>query len=465
MSPTHLSPESLFDALQAMPACNGVVVGLSGGLDSVVLLHCLVQLRQQNRLSAPLRALHINHGLSARSGNWQVHCEQLCEQLQVPLNSYSLDLSAYSGAGGSDKPGGLENAARNQRYQAFARQLDVHEALLLAHHRDDQMETLLLRLMRGAGPRGLAGMPRLRAVGQGFVFRPLLDFNRRALQDYAEHHQLRWVDDESNADTGFDRNYCRHTLLPLVAARWPAYRDSWSKSAALQREADALLQDLARMDLALLQTPQRNELQLDALTQLSAARQRNVLRYWLDTFALPEPGWHDLHQLTEAIIPKALETNAAWHGENYRILSFKNRLVLLQARPDVDPTTNYRWNPLTEPVLALGDNGALHARPCRVDEQHLGLTLRDTLHVRYRQGGERCRLRGRPGKSLKKILQEQGIAPWQRERLPLVYAGDELLCVPDIGVSEQAATAAAPLHVITWQQPNWGPAARTRTAS
>lgn len=450
------SPGTLRAALQSMPASHAGMVGFSGGMDSVVLLHALVQLRAQDALAFNLRALHVNHGLNPRAGQWQAHCAALCREWDVPFASVALDLAEAMRAGT-----GIENAARNARYAAFTEQLGEREALLLAHHRDDQIETVLLRLMRGAGPRGLAGMPMLRTLGSGFLFRPLLSFDRSALVAYASEQQLHWVEDESNNATQFDRNYCRHKVLPLIEARWPAYRDSWSKSATLQAEADILLQELAEADLGKILGAACNELRLDDFTQLGKPRQRNLLRHWLRQLQLPEPGWNDLQQLTEAVIPAAANSGASWQADGYCITRYQDRLFALRTLEAIDRDATLEWNPVTQPILKLPHNGSLRARPSSgsADDARLAVAVSGTLHVRYRDGGESLRLKGRPHKSLKKILQEQGIAPWCRERLPLLYVDDELICIPGTGATELIATEDAVQLVIEWQRPDWIPVA------
>ncbi len=460
-------------ALEPMLPCNSVLIGLSGGLDSVVMLHALVHLRAAGELPFNLRAMHVHHGLNPAATAWQQHCATLCQQWEVPLVSTHLNLSEFVQAGT-----GIENAARTARYAAFSAQLGTAEVLLLAQHRDDQMETLLLRLMRGAGPRGLGGMPRSRSLGAGMLFRPLLQFDRSELLGYAHHQQLQWVDDDSNAAQQFDRNYCRHTLLPLIEARWPQYRASWSKSIALQSEADVLLQELAEADLQQLRVIQdktlqatsahdlRNALPLEALLSLSLPRQRNLVRRWFVQLGLPEPGWNELQQLVTEVMPTVRDSKASYSGAGYSVVRYKNQLLVLRALNPIDRHAAMTWSPGQQPDFVLPDNGYLVARPSNNDrqDQQLAVTVTGTLQVRYRQGGETCRLRGRPDKSLKKLLQEQGIAPWYRERLPLIYAGDELICVPGIGATDgnratAASTSTTPHIVIEWQPPDWMPGA------
>lgn len=440
--------DNLHSSLQPMPTCKSAMLALSGGMDSVVLLHGLGELSKQGRLDFDLRAMHVNHGLQQEADQWQQHCEVLCRQLAIPFLSERVEL----GSGDAAPLASLENAARLARYAAFAAQLQTGEALLLAHHRDDQMETLLLRLMRGSGSRGMGGMPRTRALGAGFLYRPLLDFDRSALQDYAQQQRLKWIDDKSNQDTRFDRNYCRHRLLPGIEERWPGYRDSWSKSAILAAEAEVLLQELAAIDLQTIATERDAAVNVTELQCLSAARQRNVLRHWLQRLGLPEFGWNQLQQLSNEVIAADPGGSASIGGEGFQLTRYKNYLYALQQIPAVDVSQQLDWNPVACAELELPANGSLLAKPVAGEGLRLATDFR--LSIRYRSGGESCRLPGRPNKSVKKLLQENQVEPWYRDRLPLLYVGQELACIPGIGVCE--AHAAQPGEsgiVVDWSRP------------
>ncbi|WP_404940808.1 tRNA lysidine(34) synthetase TilS [Pseudomonas chlororaphis] len=252
-------------------------IAFSGGLDSTVLLHLLAQLRQRHRLP-PLTAIHVHHGLQAAADAWPEHCRTQCEALGVPLQIVAVQV----------QPGAsLERAAREARYAAFEEAAGGNELLLTAQHRDDQAETLLFRLLRGAGVRGLSAMPASRALGQGHLLRPLLDVSRDELERYARDHQLHWIDDPSNQDRQFSRNYLRHQVFPLLTARWPQAASSMARSAAHLREARELLDELAIIDLRAAALGVEFEwlglpsLALAPLVGLSEARQRNALSHWL----------------------------------------------------------------------------------------------------------------------------------------------------------------------------------------
>ena len=440
------------------------LLGLSGGLDSVVLLHAMTRLRERSGGSLQLRALHINHQLQEQSATWAQHCATLCESLAVEFSSIEVTINASAG---------IENAARQARYYEFEAALREDEVLLLAHHRDDQMETLLLRLIRGSGSRGLSGIPASRELGRelggepgreqgrGRLIRPLLGIDRDELLLYAEAAKLSWVEDGSNEDESFDRNYCRHTLLPLIEARWPGYRESWSKSAVLARESEALLQELAAMDLVAIATESRSVVSRDKLLALSATRRRNVLRFWLEGLGVEELGWHQLHQLNDEVVPSS--TASVLIG-GCRLHCYRETLHALAAaalETDVASEDLSGLSPLSSfsQLLAmpseveLTNNGSLSFT--EASGEGVAVDKLGAMTIRYRQGGEAVRLLGRPNKSLKKILQEVEMQPWLRSRIPLLYSGDELAYIPGIGVSEAwAAKDGEAACLIDWQQPD-----------
>jgi tRNA(Ile)-lysidine synthase len=253
-------------------------IAFSGGLDSTVLLHLLAHLAKTQSLPA-LSAIHVHHGLQVAADAWPQHCQSVCDALGIALQIVRVKVQAGAS---------LEQAAREARYAAFGDVTLADDLLLTGQHRDDQAETLLFRLLRGAGVRGLSGMPIQRPMGQGRLVRPLLDVTRAELEAYAKAHQLSWIEDPSNQDRQFSRNYLRHQVMPLLTSRWPQAQASMARSAAHLREAQGLLDELAQIDLAQAATPSEFEwlglpsLELAPLMKLSVARQRNLLSHWLE---------------------------------------------------------------------------------------------------------------------------------------------------------------------------------------
>ncbi len=401
-------------------------------MDSVVLLHAVKECLAGD---GGLRALHVNHGLQADSDEWEKFCRDLCRRWDVPLSVRAVTVPE-SGAS-------LENRARIARYEAFSKALAPGECLLLAHHLDDQMETMLLRLSRGAGTRGLSGIPARRKLGKGAIVRPLLRCPRKALADYVKAQDLRWIEDASNRNTDFDRNFCRHEILPAIERRWPDFRREWERSRSLIAESHELLTELAQLDLECCAGTTKHQLRLDALRQLSAPRLHNTLRHWIEKeiHSPADPG--KLRSLPHQLIAPDHATNAAIDFRSHQVRRFKNELYLVPDLPPTDPETNLTWDLSSQPQFELPGNGSLRAVPTA----DWGLAGK-SYEIRYRRGGETCRLARRPTKSLKKILNESCIEPWLRNRLPLLFDGNNLAAIPGIGVAEPAASQ--PGYRIEW---------------
>ncbi|MEK7260294.1 MAG: tRNA lysidine(34) synthetase TilS [Pseudomonadota bacterium] len=439
--------QSLSAQLAGIPEGSRLVVAFSGGLDSSVLLHALHRLRQSHPAAFVLAAIHVNHGLSPNASVWQRFCEDSCAALGVALSVERVHIARDTGAS-------LENLARQHRYAAFERCLHPGDLLVMGHHLDDLAETFLLRSLRGSGPRGLAAIPVTRKLGCGTLMRPLLGVTRQALEDFARAQQLQWIDDESNESTLFDRNYCRHELLPAIARRWPAYRENWKRSAELCAEAEVLLEELAAQDYALAATEEDSVLELKAFDRLSHARQRNLLRYWLRRQQVADPGWNVLQNIVTELLPAAVDAQpeVSWEdlgdigdeagsadrpvgsGSVRRVVRrYRDRLYLLNVAPPLSDQGGHDWVPPAP--LVLPGNGTLRVSVGQ-GKGVRPLPEGTVLQIRYRHGGEHCRLAGRRTRPLKKILQEAAVLPWLRERLPLLYAGDELVCIPGVGVCE-----------------------------
>lgn len=416
--------------MQDIPAQTSLCVALSGGLDSVVLLHALHQLNNFLRI----RAIHINHGLSTNANRWQQQCEAICQQLKTPLTVVRVDVEAAMAEHGE----GLENSARNLRYEAFESLVNEDEILLLAHHLDDQLETLLLRLMRGAGLKGLAAIPARRVLGKGELYRPLLHAQKTELMEYGRHLGLQWSDDESNQDSQFDRNFCRNEVLPLLEKRWPGYRSAWSKSLQLIGEGDELTDTLGGIDLEEAKTEAETVLDLRLLQALSKARRKNCLRFWLRKVGIGEPGWTKLETLVNELGRDDVGNRVLLETKRYQLVSHEGFLHLLRAsvallNPDQE------WQLDADSAYALANNGKLQLEPggtLLVDRAKI-----QRLQIRYREGGEHLKLPGRPNKSLKKLFQESTIKPWLRQQVPLLFAGEDLVFVPGVGAAEAYAVA------------------------
>lgn len=427
-----LNPSQIF---QSLPPDRPLWLALSGGLDSMVLLQLLIE---QGR---PFTAIHVNHQLSPNAGTWQQHCQQACAQSGIPLRVETVQVQ---------KAGqGLEAAARTARYAAFARHMAPDHILLTAHHADDQAETLLLRLLRGTGVAGLAAMRSCAPLAVGEVWRPLLALRRSQLEAYARARALRWVEDESNADDGLARNYLRNQVMPVLGRRWPDFEQRWGQTAAHCAEAQSLLDELARQDLAAAPAPVcrlGEALPLALLTRASAARARNLLRYWLGQRGLV-PEQPQLAELLTQLCDGAQDAEPVIQLATHSLRRHAAAVYLLPALQPV-PDQPRRLQPGDR--LAWG-NGELWLAPCAGG---LELPAAGYFSVRPRQGGERCHPEHRPrSQSLKKCLQEVALPPWLRDQLPLLYDDGALLAVGDLWCEKAAPRAGGQGWRLVWQLP------------
>ncbi len=418
--------DSLLDALPR----TGVTrywLAYSGGLDSHVLLHALHGLiARQPGLT--LSAVHVHHGLRPEADQWAAHCLAVCAALEIPCQV--LHVQARPAAGESP-----EDAARRARYQALQGVVGTGDCLLTAHHQDDQAETLLLQLLRGCGVAGLAGMPVCAKFGAGQLARPLLTHSRAELRDYAERHSLRWVEDGSNAETGYDRNYLRHEILPRLRARWPATAAALTRSAGHCAAATDLLQTLATQDLAGLRGPVSGTLMIDRLQALDAARQDNVLRVWLRELGLPTPSTAHLRQLRCELLTAAVDAMPCVRWPGAELHRYRKLLYAMTPLTAHDAGQVLDWD-LQQPLTLPGGAGRLHVA---LSSGHgLDAALRgQRISVRFRHGGEICKPVGRGHHhDLRKLFQEAGVPPWRRERVPLLYVDGELAAVVGFWVCE-----------------------------
>ncbi|NKB46321.1 MAG: tRNA lysidine(34) synthetase TilS [Legionellales bacterium] len=396
-------------------------VGYSGGLDSTVLLHWLTTQYPVDRITA----VHINHQLHPAANDWQAHAQQFCQHLGVNWQCQTVQVSTDAGQS-------LEEAARIARYEAFASQVPPGGHLLLAHHRQDQLETMLLQLLRGSGVQGLAAMPTIRCWRQRSVHRLMLTVSRADILHYAQTHQLHWIEDATNHDLTFARNQLRHQLIPMMQRYWPGAEQTITRSAHLCGEAAELLQDLAALDYAGCQHFNRHQLLITPLRRLSPARQRNVLRYWIAQLGYRAPNYDKLIALQTDLLLARLDANPIVRWGTVEVRRYRDILFVHPLLSPIDTSEYWQWD-LTQPLKLPGTLGQLTAIQVAAD-QPLGTDLpmgETQVTVRLRQGGESCYLPGRAGRrSLKKLFQTWGIPPWQRDRLPLIFYQDQLIGIP-----------------------------------
>lgn len=400
-----------------------IKVAYSGGLDSSVLLHALALLRNSHPLT--LAAVHVDHGLHADSAAWAEACAGVCRNLNVP---FTVRRVAVTGIGAD----GLEAAARRARYAALAEDLASGEVLLTAHQRDDQAETVLLQLLRGSGLAGLAAMPARAPFGAGERVRPLLRFPRASLRAYADRNHLTWIEDPSNGDLRLRRNFLRAEILPGLLRHWPEAGAALSRAATHAAEAMQLLDELAGNDLAACLGGDRRypaALSIAALNTLTPARQRNLLRAWLRTQGFLAPSARHLETVLGQArhAPQSRQSCVRWPG--VEIWRYRDLLVAVPGQTPPDPELVADWD-LDRPFEIRGI-GRLHTLPSTTPDAPRIRAVR-RLRVQLRRGGEILQLPGRRHHhALKKLIQAAGIPPWERGRLPLFYAGDQLVAVAD----------------------------------
>ena len=417
-----------------------LVAGLSGGVDSVVLLDILA--RVARKLRCRLSALHVNHQLSPNARRWEAFCRRLCRTRGIPFRSARVEVR---------RGDSVEAAARAARYAVFTHQ--PCEYVVLGHHRDDQVETLLLQLLRGAGVKGLTGMPVLRKAGARHaspsVLRPLLDVTRDEILEYARKRRLEWIEDESNQDMYFLRNFVRHEVLPVIARRFPAYRATLARAAGHLAEAARVLDELAAADAA--GELADGTLSIAALRRLRPARGRNLLRYLLASHGVTMPNADRLDEALRQALTAKQDARVLVELGDFTLRRHAGRLHLVRARGVPPAHFEKLWR--GEKKMALPELGGVltlaRATGAGISLSRLGGGV---VTIRLRRGGERlqpnCR---RPRRSLKNLLQEARMPPWQREYIPLIFCGGKLVWAARIGVDCAFQAAAGEAAV----EPTW----------
>lgn len=409
----------------------GFAVAFSGGVDSTVLLAACRRLDPR----MPLRALHVDHGLHGDSEGWARHCAETARALGVDFDSVRVAIEVQGARS-------LEAVARERRYAALGGLLRPREMLLTAHHEDDQLETVLLRLFRGAGVRGLRGILTSGAFAGGYIGRPLLAFCRAELLDVARSWGLDWLEDPANRDVRFDRSFLRLKVLPAIRRRWPAVARTVTRTARQMADAEVLLEESAAVDAAGLVEPSRAP--LGPLRAVDGRRRRNLLRYLLTRCGLALPSAQQLEELMAAIEVTRADAKARvrWPGTEARI--YGEHLYLMGELPEPTPPSARGCLRPDEPWIGPEGRVELVEAIQSTESTVLPETwVRDGLCVRFRAGGERLRpLGNKHHRALKKLLQEARIVPWMRSRIPLIYRREQLVAVGDLWVSDAASAEA-----------------------
>jgi tRNA(Ile)-lysidine synthase len=442
-SPARLSStlEELLDQRSSAQLC----VAFSGGLDSVVLLNALVQLRDHDG-RWKLRAVHVNHQLQPDSGEWAQQCEGWCQQLQVDCKVLTVSVKETQAQG-------LEAAARRARYSALQDELKPEEFLFTAHHADDQLETILIAMMRGAGLNGLAAMPTIARFGRAWHARPLLNFTRDSLQKWAHAKSLLYIDDPTNSHTHFDRNFLRHEIIARLKQRWPAAAVTGARAAHHLSDAKLLMDEYVAQDYS--KACEANALVVDVLQQWPPLRRRAVIRYWLQQHDVLMPSTQTMHALEHDMLHSAVDRVPCTRWSGCAVHRFKGRLHLDTNHRSERVGDVLHWDPSQAISLPSG-LGTLRLTEA-ANEADLAQSLDpgklpSRLVVRFRQGGERIQLPHEDfHRQLKTLMQAANIFPWWRGRVPLIYAGDQLVAIAGMWVSaDYVATGKQGAFQVQW---------------
>ena len=446
-----------------------ILVAFSGGLDSTVLLHQLVQWRTENP-GVTLRAIHAHHGLSANADAWVTHCENVCQQWQVPLVVERVQL-AQEGLG-------IEAQARQARYQAFARTLLPGEVLVTAQHLDDQCETFLLALKRGSGPAGLSAMGEVSEFAGTRLIRPLLARTRGELAQWALAHGLRWIEDESNQDDSYDRNFLRLRVVPLLQQRWPHFAEATARSAALCAEQESLLDELLADDLAHCQTSQDARVMLamiaPMLARLSPSRgdyplvlgcwkhtgrgrlaecseampSATIIRRWLAGQNAPMPSRDALVRIWQEVALAREDASPCLRFGAFEIRRYQSQLWWINSVTGQSETI-VPWQTWLQPLELPAGLGSVQLtaggdiRPPRADEAvSVRFKAPGLLHIVGRNGGRK----------LKKIWQELGVPPWLRDTTPLLFYGETLIAAAGVFVTQEGVAEGENGVSFVWQK-------------
>jgi tRNA(Ile)-lysidine synthase len=422
-----MSNAALIEHLQsglARLAPGPIVVAISGGLDSTVLLHALASLAPARERG--LRALHVDHGLHVDSAQWTAHCAAFAAQLGVPIDAIKAGPVTASGKG-------IEDAARAARYAAFAGNLRTGEVLAVAQHADDQAETVLLKLLRGAGPEGLGGMRLLREFAPGYLWRPLLELARAQLREYALAQGLNWIEDPSNGNMQLRRNFLRAEILPRLHARLPDAGAAIAHSARWAGAAADFIEHEAQRALARVQGVDPATLAWRAWLELPEALRDPMLRRWLRALGLDEPAHFHVAELERQLRDAAEDRSpcVSWEGSELR--RYRDLLYAMPALAPMPAEWQGDWRGAS---LPLPDGGRLEWRP-RDGNARATQPDAPALTVRYRRGGERLKPADTTHtRELRLLLQEAGIPPWQRDRIPLIHQNAQMIAVGDLILSQ-----------------------------
>lgn len=415
--------QTIVDDLYKLVNDRPVWVAYSGGVDSHVLLHLIATSKLPFK---NIHVIHVDHQLQSQSEQWAVHCETVCRQYGLPFHLIHVDVERIDDLG-------LEAAARQARYQAFKNNVPTDAVLVTAQHQHDQAETLLLQLLRGAGPKGLAAMAE-QSNSQGLnIVRPLLNVPQIDIENYAREQRLKWIEDPSNQNTELNRNYIRKAVWPVIEQRWPSAAKTLSRSSRLCAEADSLLSELAQQDLA--EVCDEKMIKIDRLLALSVLRQRNCLRFFIQQQGLALPSEVVLQQIIESVCKASEDATPKVTWQGCEAIRYQQGLYIQKTTEQLAYQSSYDIKGTDTVIL-----NELESMSWLESQQGIKRSLLEKgLKLRFRQGGEQIQLANKQHhQSVKKLFQQWQVPPWQRERIPLLFDGDELICIVGHAIAQQA---------------------------
>lgn len=397
----------------------------SGGLDSCVLLHLFFL--NKKRIKQDIGVIYVNHKLQKESKSWGSFCEKLCEIYNIDF--LSLEITSLCPSKKS-----IEEWARDERYRLIKEQLVDNDILLTAHHLDDQVETFFLQALRGSGINGLSCMPYIKPFGSSYHVRPLLNFSRKELLQYAKTYSLDWCEDSSNLDVRFNRNYIRKLILPNIESRWPSYRKTISRLIGHQQELKLLLDEVAKEDINKTCDTKSMGIDISLIRKLSLPRKKNLIMLWIKQQKFKLPSSTHLARIISDIIDSSADKNPYVNWNGVEIRRYKNTMYAIEPFTTNSINKIYKWD-LNKPLKL--QSGLLEASSVKGGGLIKKSIIGSIVEVRYRKGGERIRPQNQNiTKKVKKIFQEKNVLPWCRDKFPLIYINNKLAAIPGVCISE-----------------------------
>ncbi|MBL1142359.1 MAG: tRNA lysidine(34) synthetase TilS [Proteobacteria bacterium] len=427
-STKSLCNESFLSGLNQFSNTKKFWIAYSGGMDSSVLLHLFYS--NKDKIRQNINVVYVHHGLQEEADDWAQFCKEQCQY-------YGFSFIKLQITEGCPKGESVEAWAREKRYALISEVMNNNDVLFTAHHQDDQVETFFLQALRGAGPRGLASMPEIRKKSNTLLVRPLLNYSRNDLKEYAAVNKINWQEDKSNSNHRYDRNYFRHQLAPVIEERWPAYRETISRLIDNQNECRLLLNELAAEDLE--RAMHKNSLKLDVVKTLSVTRQKNLIFFWLQELNLKTPGSRNINKIISDIINSAPDKSPCVNWEDVEVRRYRNSLYAAKVLEEFEANIEYKWNP--EEVLNISGEtlSTISGKGKGISKDKI---KNAELVIRFRQGGEKIKPDGfSHTKTVKQLFQERSVLPWLRDRIPLIYIDDKLIAIPGFCIDERYLAA------------------------